>query len=236
MINFRKTLSYGFAFSAAWAMLMAATPSDAQTANSQSGSNSAAGASSQSGSGAAAIINQSTTNSVPANTTNTTNFNSNERVSGGTNNTNTNQGHTTSDVTVRTTPTVYSPSVSGGNPCTLSASGGVSVIGWGAAAGGTWVDEECATRQKIALVHNSGRHDVAFELMCNDRATYNAVKMTRGQQCAWRSQFEPQGSQPPMAAQQPVPPPMPVPVVAPMAAKVYPRCNPRAGIVDNCQS
>jgi hypothetical protein len=214
-------------------MLMAATPSDAQTANSQSNSTSAAGASSQSGSGAAAVINQNTTNSVPANTTNTTTFNSNERVSGGTNSTLNQSGYTTSDVTVRTTPTVYAPPVSGGNPCTLAVSGGVSVIGWGAAAGGTFVDQDCANRQKIAMVHNAGYQQAARELMCNDKDTYMAFRGSNTP-CAWRAAFE-GGQQPPMAQPQPMPQPMPTPVVQ-AAPKTYPRCNPRLGINDNCQS
>jgi hypothetical protein len=234
MVKF-KALSFGFAFSAMYLALIAATPADAQTASSSSNSTSAAGAASQSGSGAAAIINQNST--TPANTTNTTTFNSNERVSGGTNSSINQSGYTTSDVTVRTTPTVYAPPVSGGNPCTLAVSGGVSVIGWGAAAGGTFVDEDCANRQKIAMVHNAGYQGVAFELMCNDRATYNAVKSSASpRQCAYREQFE--GGRPallpsnrPVAVPEPVPTPLPV-----ATTKVYPRCDPRRGINDNCQS
>jgi hypothetical protein len=173
-------------------------------------------------------------NNVPANTT--SNNTTNERVSGGTNSTLNTSGYTTQDVTLRTTPTVYAPPVSGGNPCTLAVSGGVSVIGWGAAAGGTFVDQDCANRQKIAMIHNAGYAGAAKELMCDDKPTYMAFR-TAGQPCAFRAAFEPQG-----AAPQPMPPMAPpvvtpAPVqVAPMAMKEYPRCNPRLGINDNCRS
>jgi hypothetical protein len=140
------------------------------------------------------------------------------------------------DVTVRTTPTVYAPPVSGGNPCTLAVSGGVSVIGWGAAAGGTFVDQDCANRQKIAMIHNAGYQGAAKELMCNDRDTYYAFR-TSGQPCAFRPQFEAAGSTPPpaMAVPTPVVAPLPQPVVA-VPQKPLVRCNPARGIVDNCYS
>jgi hypothetical protein len=118
-------------------------------------------------------------------------------------------------------------------------SGGVSVIGWGAAAGGTFVDQDCANRQKIAMVHNAGYSAVAFEMMCEDRMTYNAAK-TAGKPCAYRQQFEAPGAPvAPMVQTQPVPvgPPTPPPSrVTTVAPKEYPRCNPRAGITDNCRS
>lgn len=109
-----------------------------------------------------------------------------------------------SDVTVRTTPTVYAPPVSGGNPCTLAVSGGVSVIGWGAAAGGTFVDQDCADRQKIAMIHNAGYAKAAQELMCNDKATYLAFRGTTTP-CNPRPQFDgPAGPGPqPIVQQQP---------------------------------
>jgi len=153
---------------------------------------------------------------------------------GGTSNYNRNDG----DVTVRTTPTVYAPPVSGGNPCTLAVSGGVSVIGWGAAAGGTFVDEACATRQKIAMIHNAGYAGAAKELMCDDRASYNAFK-TAGQPCAFRAAFEAPGTPPtvaPLPAQPVVVAPT-SPVIAPTATRdraTLPRCS--RTVTDNCYS
>jgi len=238
------------------ALMSGMAPAKAQTADSSSSSNSSSNSVSGSRSGAAAVsnsgsnrLNQNSTQQqgVTANTNTgvTLNQTTNAPDRLTTNNTssgsfaNTQSGHTSSDVTVRSAPQVYAPPVSGGNPCTLAVSGGVSVIGWGAAAGGTFVDEDCANRQKIAMIHNAGYAQVAFELMCNDRATYIAAK-TAGRACAFRQQFEAPGT-PPAAMPRNVTPqiaPTPVmaPVPAPQASKVYPRCNPRLGIVDNCAS
>lgn len=238
--------------------IMAAAGAQAQTSTSNSNSSSGAVSGSQSGSfatsrGGNATGNQNTSNQGVASTTNTgvtlnqtsntspnTSSNNTERFTGGTSNSNYNQqgGYTSSDVIVRTTPTVYAPPVSGGNPCTLAVSGGVSVIGWGAAAGGTFVDEDCANRQKIAMVHNAGYQKIAFELMCNDRNTYNAAK-SAGQPCAYRPQFEAPGAAPqpvpPMVQQQPVPiGPQPVVRTTTVAPKDYPRCS--RTITDNCRS
>jgi len=149
------------------------------------------------------------------------------------------------DVTVRSAPTVYAPPVSGGNPCTLAVSGGVSVIGWGAAAGGTFVDSDCAMRQKIAMIHNAGYQAAAKELMCQDRDTYFAFR-TAGQPCAYRANFEggaaPVAQAPTAQPLQPTAlPPAPAPAAsppppAPVAQRVLVRCNPAKGIVDNCYS
>jgi hypothetical protein len=62
---------------------------------------------------------------------------------------------------------------------------------------------------------------------------------TAGQPCAYRAAFEggapPPGPQP-MVQQQPGPVVV-TPTPAPMATtKVYPKCDPRRGIVDNCTS
>jgi hypothetical protein len=194
----------------------------AQTANSTSNSGAAANSGSVSGSRSSSVsggggggnatsatsAQQGVTFNQTSNSSPNTTANNTDRITGGTSNTNqnSNSGYTSSDNIVRTTPTVYAPPVSGGNPCTLAVSGGVSVIGWGAAAGGTFVDEACANRQKIAMVWNAGLKDIAFELMCNDRDTYNAAKMAPGQKCSFRPQFEPAGAAPqPMVQQQPVP-------------------------------
>jgi hypothetical protein len=140
-----------------------------------------------------------------------------------------------SDVTIRTTPTVYAPPVSGGNPCTLAVSGGVSVIGWGAAAGGTFVDQDCADRQKIAMIHNAGYAKAAQELMCNDKATYLAFRGTTTP-CNPRPQFD--GTPPVVGQPAPVPAPQPVPLQRvstnqPIKDRTnLPRCS--RTITDNC--
>jgi len=238
-----KSIKYGFLVGTAVVALLAGmTQAEAQTANSSSGSASGASSDSRSSSGAAAISrggaasNQtgvSTQTGATVNQTYNTGGQSGVNYTGGTNSYATERS--TGDVTIRTTPQVYAPPVSGGNPCTLAVSGGVSVIGWGAAAGGTFVDQDCAMRQKIAMIHNAGYKGAAKELMCEDKGTYMAFK-TAGEPCAYRAGYEPQGA-PPMATQQPGPvvvTPRPQPVVAPMAAKDYPRCS--ATIRDNCRS
>lgn len=239
-----RKVMMGFLVGTAVAALLAGMqPVKAQTANagaaagsnstSTSGSASGARASSNSG-GNAQSITFNSNNPADTRSTNNTNLNSNStsrsqegvNYTGGTTNYNRNDG----DVTVRTTPTVYAPPVSGGNPCTLAVSGGVSVIGWGAAAGGTFVDQDCANRQKIAMVHNAGYAGVAKELMCNDRDTYNAFK-TAGQACAWRAAFEPPG-----APAQPVAPPQPIVQPLPSQPTVQPvsRVTSQPGLVQRC--
>jgi len=208
-MNYSKTIA-SILFSASFLALMAANEGKAQTANSNAnaGAQSSAGSQSGSNSGAAAIVSTVNNTNVPANTTNTSTVRSNTASTGAFSNQNVNSGYTSSDNIVRTTPTVYAPPVSGGNPCTLAVSGGVSVIGWGASAGGTFVDTDCANRQKIAMVHNAGYKLVAKELMCNDQATYNAFKSSGEGPCAFRANFEPQG-----AAPQPMPTQLAPPVV-----------------------
>jgi hypothetical protein len=209
------------------------------TASSSSGANSSSGAvsGSSSNSGASARGGNAQTNATQGTSVGTSSgatINQTSNVPGTQTLNNVQSGHTSGDVTVRTTPTVYAPPVSGGNPCTLAVSGGVSVIGWGAAAGGTFVDQDCATRQKIAMIHNAGYAQAARELMCNDQATYIAFRGS-ATPCAFRQAFEPQGTpMPPMVQQQPTVI-TPTPVVQ-SVSKQYPRCNPRAGITDNCIS
>jgi hypothetical protein len=240
-----------FAALAVTALALQSYRAEAQDATASSTSNSSSGAASQSGSfsrsqggagGTATSTSGSSANNQQSrqavNTGLTLNQNgvaqpANTNASGTySNNT---SGFTSSDVTVRTTPTVYAPPVSGGNPCTLAVSGGVSVIGWGAAAGGTFVDEDCATRQKIAMIHNAGYAGAAKELMCNDKATYFAFRSS-GQPCQPRPQFD----GPPVIAGGPRPTPQPVPVqIAPPPQQMVtkdrtnlPRCS--RTITDNC--
>jgi hypothetical protein len=144
---------------------------------------------------------------------------------------NNNPFYSQSDITVRTTPTVYAPPVSGGNPCTLAVSGGVSVIGWGAAAGGTFVDQDCADRQKIAMIHNAGYAKAAQELMCNDKATYLAFRGTTTP-CNPRPQFDGPAPAQPIVQQQPTPLAPPPQQVTIKDRTNLPRCS--RTITDNC--
>lgn len=173
--------------------------------------------------------------SVPANTTS----NQNVRYSGGTSNYQGSSSWSGGDQTIRSAPTVYAPPVSGGNPCTLAVSGGASWLGAGFSAGGTFVDQDCADRQKIAMIWNAGFKGTAKELMCNDQKTYNAFK-TAGEPCAIRPEWEPKpvaGQPVPMApVAAPMPAPAPMVQSAPVQQKPVPRCDARRGIVDNCYS
>jgi hypothetical protein len=212
-----------FAALAVTAMLLQGLPVKAQDSTSGSSSTSGSGSTSSSSSGASttsgtsgnqqqqrARQNNSNSAGVTLNQntpgaqslTSSGSLSTTSQGSGSYNNNN--SGFTSSDVTVRTTPTVYAPPVSGGNPCTLAVSGGVSVIGWGAAAGGTFVDEDCANRQKIAMIHNAGYAAAARELMCNDKATYLAFRGT-ATPCAARPQFDGPASAQPIVQQQPQP-------------------------------
>src|SRR6202020_3656205 len=56
--------------------------------------------------------------------------------------------------TIRNTPEVIAPSVVGGNPCSVGASGGVSLPGFGLAVGGSWEGKGCERRQLAALLYN----------------------------------------------------------------------------------
>ncbi len=49
--------------------------------------------------------------------------------------------------TLKTAPPVSAPSMGSGHPCGLSMSGGISIIGGGASAGSTYVDEACLLAQ-----------------------------------------------------------------------------------------
>jgi hypothetical protein len=84
--------------------------------------------------------------------------------------------------TVRNTPEVIAPSVLGGNPCAVGASGGIALPGFGLALGGTWADRACERRQQAALLFNMGEQKVAIELMCQDDNVRSAMK-TSGKAC-----------------------------------------------------
>ncbi len=84
---------------------------------------------------------------------------------------------------MRNTPEVIPPSVVGGNACAVGASGGMSVAGFGIAAGGTWADRACERRQQAALLFNMGESKVALELMCQDDHVRDAMKLS-GKPCS----------------------------------------------------
>jgi hypothetical protein len=100
--------------------------------------------------------------------------------------------NTTSTQTIRNTPEIVAPSIIGGNPCTVGASGGVALPGFGIVTGGSWEGKACERRQLAALLYNMG-HDVAgtkgeslqeaaVEVLCNDQSVRAALNRI-GQPC-----------------------------------------------------
>jgi hypothetical protein len=85
--------------------------------------------------------------------------------------------------TVRNVPEVIPPNVVGGNPCSVGASGGMSVAGFGIAGGATWADKQCERRQQAALLFNIGKQRAATELLCQD-ANVRAALRVAGEPCA----------------------------------------------------
>ena len=65
----------------------------------------------------------------------------------------------------------------GGNACAVGASGGLSMAGFGIAAGATWADRACERRQQAALLFNMGEQKVAVELMCQDDNVRSAMRL-----------------------------------------------------------
>lgn len=93
-------------------------------------------------------------------------------------------GNVPSNYTIRNTPDVYAPGISGGtNPCTNSLSGGGAVAGFGLSLGGSWSDQDCERRNLSALLHNQGQTELAQEVLCETTAVRQA-RMRIGQPCA----------------------------------------------------
>ena len=72
-------------------------------------------------------------------------------------------------VTVRTTPQVYAPSMNATAPCRISVSAGISVIGWGASAGGSVEDVLCSIRENSRFLDALGEREAAVRLFCFDK-------------------------------------------------------------------
>ena len=88
----------------------------------------------------------------------------------------------TGGYTVRNVPDVVAPSIIGGNPCTIGASGGLGVSGFGITGGATWADRACERRQNAALLYNIGKHAAAVALLCQDEHVRDAIYAT-GEAC-----------------------------------------------------
>ena len=180
------------------------------------------GASSQSAATAAASAMSAAKSAAIGNTGNSTTVNVSTTGSSGNGSANTTDPNSYQYLgygggyTVRNTPEVIPPNVVGGNPCAIGASGGLSMAGFGIAAGATWADKQCERRQQAALLFNIGKAKAATELMCQDESVRAALR-TAGEPCV--------ADQVAVVAAAPVaiaaPPPSPQAVV-PVAATAVP--------------
>jgi hypothetical protein len=85
--------------------------------------------------------------------------------------------------TLRNTPEIVAPNISGGNPCLVGISGGGAGPGIGITFGVGYSDRGCERRNSAALLSNIGERDVAVELMCDDDGVRQAMART-GHPCA----------------------------------------------------
>lgn len=85
--------------------------------------------------------------------------------------------------TLRNTPEIVAPNISGGNPCLVGISGGGAGPGIGITFGVGYSDRGCERRNEAALLSNIGERDVAVELMCDDGNVRAAMART-GHPCA----------------------------------------------------
>jgi hypothetical protein len=123
--------------------------------------------------------------------------------------------------TVRNTPEVIPPNVVGGNPCSVGASGGMSVAGFGIAGGATWADKQCERRQQAALLFNIGKPKAATELMCQDDNVRAALRIA-GEPCAADAPRVAAAEATPAAAVSPATAPVAVVTLAPAAKPIRP--------------
>jgi hypothetical protein len=85
--------------------------------------------------------------------------------------------------TLRNTPEIIAPNISGGNPCLVGISGGGAGPGIGITLGIGYSDKGCERRNSAALLSNIGEKDVAIELMCDDQNVREAMQRS-GHPCA----------------------------------------------------
>ena len=85
--------------------------------------------------------------------------------------------------TLRNTPEIVAPNISGGNPCLVGISGGGAGPGIGITLGIGYSDKGCERRNSAALLSNIGQRDAAIELMCDDQGVREALARS-GHPCA----------------------------------------------------
>lgn len=120
------------------------------------------------------------------------------------------------------------PSVTSYDACSRSRSGSILSVG----AGWTQTDEDCARQRQAEFARQMGIPAVAYEQMCKITEFADSDAKTIRQCYAIKMSDAKAGT--PAAA-----PTVVTPIVVSTnttAARTYPRCNPRAGVVDNCVS
>jgi hypothetical protein len=149
----------------------------------------AAASSGQSSSTSGVIVNSKTTSGTTGTSTGTDPAASSAAATTGNSITGTNFTNTQ---TLRNTPEIIPPSIVGGDPCTVGASGGVTLPGFGIVTGGSWEGKACERRQLAALLFNMGHgtsgargdtlQEAAVEVLCVEAGVREALKRI-GQPC-----------------------------------------------------
>jgi len=91
--------------------------------------------------------------------------------------------------TVRSAPTMMAPAIYSANPCIISHSVGVSIIGGGFSAGSATKDEDCIIQNSSMRLIQMNLPEIAFETMCSLEHVYIASKRTKTP-CTKNPEFE----------------------------------------------
>jgi hypothetical protein len=136
--------------------------------------------------------------------------------------------------TLRTAPDVAAPAIWSNNPCIISASGSVSVVGFGASIGAGIEDPDCTRRANAQLLAVLGQPDAAREVLCANREVREAF-MRSGRPCAADApNFRPvRATVAPAPAPAPAQPaPQPVAAPAPAAPSAWCQAQPGESAAD----
>lgn len=125
--------------------------------------------------------------------------------------------------------TTVGPSVTSYDACSRTRSGSIGPLG----AGWSQTDDDCARQRQAEFARQMGIPAVAYEQMCKITEFADSDAKTIRQCYAIKMSDAKAGT--PTAAPTVVTP-TPIVVSTNTTARNYPRCNPRAGIVDNCVS
>jgi hypothetical protein len=100
--------------------------------------------------------------------------------------------NSTNTLTLRNTPEIVAPSIVGGDPCTVGATGGIALPGFGVVTGRSWEGKPCERRMMAALMYNMGHtmpgakgemlQEAAVEVLCVEAGVRDALRRI-GQPC-----------------------------------------------------